>query len=74
MRNVTACTGACMAISRKVIEEIGGFEERFIICGSDVEICIRAIQNGYRNVYLPKVLIISLRIKEQRLVIYQRWI
>ena len=57
VRNVTACTGACMAISRKVIEEIGGFEERFIICGSDVEICIRAIQNGYRNVYLPKVLL-----------------
>ena len=54
-RNVTACTGACMAVSRKVIEKIGGLEERFIICGSDVELCIRAIQDGYRNVYLPKV-------------------
>ena len=54
-RNVTACTGACMAISKDVIDKIGGFEERFIICGSDVEICIRAIQEGYRNVYIPQV-------------------
>ena len=54
VRNVTACTGACMAVSRRVIEDIGAFEERFIICGSDVEICIRAVQDGYRNVYLPK--------------------
>lgn len=54
-RNVTACTGACIAISRKVIEKIGGFDERFIICGSDVEMCIRALENGYRNVYIPQV-------------------
>ena len=54
-RNVTACTGACMAVSRKVIEKIGGFDERFIICGSDVELCIRAIDEGYRNVYVPQV-------------------
>lgn len=54
-RNVTACTGACMAITRKTIEKIGGFDERFIICGSDVEICIRAMDNGYRNIYVPQV-------------------
>ncbi|MDD7218780.1 MAG: glycosyltransferase [Clostridia bacterium] len=54
-RNVTAVTGACMAVSRKTIEKIGGFNEDFIICGSDVELCIRAIQNGFRNVYDPNV-------------------
>lgn len=54
-RNVTAVTGACMAVSREVIEKIGGFDEHFIVCGSDVEICIRAIQQGYKNVYVPQV-------------------
>lgn len=54
-RNVTAVTGACMAISRMTIEEIGFFDENFIICGSDVEICVRAIQKGFRNVYDPYV-------------------
>ena len=30
-----------MAISRETIEKIGVFDENFIICGSDVEICVR---------------------------------
>lgn len=54
-RNVTAVTGACMAISKKTIEDIGNFDEEFLICGSDVEICIRAIHKGYRNIYDPYV-------------------
>lgn len=54
-RNVTAVTGACMAISRRTIETIGNFDEHFIICGSDIEICIRAIERGYVNIYDPYV-------------------
>ena len=54
-RNVTAVTGACMAISRKTIEEIGAFNENFIVCGSDIEICIRALQSGKVNIYDPYV-------------------
>lgn len=50
-RNVLACTGACYAISKETIKDIGEFDEKFIICGSDVEICIRAYEKGYRNVY-----------------------
>lgn len=54
-RNVTAVTGACLAVSKQTIEEIGTFDERFLICGSDIELCIRAYQSGRRNVYLPSV-------------------
>jgi GT2 family glycosyltransferase len=50
-RNVLALTGACLAISREKIEKIGNFNENFIICGSDVEICLRAHENGYRNIF-----------------------
>lgn len=52
-RNVTAVTGACMAVSRETIEKIGLFDERFIICGSDVELCIRAYAMGLNNLYTP---------------------
>lgn len=52
-RNVTAVTGACMAVSRKTIEQIGSFDERFVICGSDVELCIRAYAKGFNNLYTP---------------------
>ncbi len=49
-RNVLAVTGACMAISRRTIRSIGLFDENFVICGSDVEMCIRSHKYGYFNV------------------------
>ncbi|WP_283743906.1 glycosyltransferase [Sideroxydans sp. CL21] len=49
-RNVLAVTGACMAISRERFEELGGFDESFIICGSDVELGLRAHKRGLFNV------------------------
>lgn len=50
-RNVLAVTGACMAISKKTLNKIGNFDEEFIICGSDVEICLRAYEYGLLNKY-----------------------
>lgn len=54
-RDVTACTGALIAITKEKIEKIGGFDEDFIICGSDIELCIRAGFAGFNNVYDPYV-------------------
>ncbi|MBE6601018.1 MAG: glycosyltransferase [Ruminococcaceae bacterium] len=50
-RNVLAVTGACLAVSRKTLDTIGLFDETFIICGSDVELCIRAYEHGLNNRY-----------------------
>jgi len=50
-RNVLAVTGACLAVSRKTLDRIGRFDETFIICGSDVELCIRAYEHGLFNRY-----------------------
>ena len=49
-RNTLAVTGACLAIRRSVFEEVGGFDERLELCGSDVVLGLRARQAGYRNV------------------------
>ncbi len=57
-RNVSAITGACMAIERKVFEEINGFDELFDITGSDVEICLRLMDYGYRNIFNPDIKLI----------------
>ena len=54
-RNVAAVTGACMAVSRGTIDAIGPFDEGYRVSGSDVEICVRAMNAGYLNVYLPAV-------------------
>ena len=57
-RNVSAVTGACVAINREVFEEIHGFDETFEVNFSDIEICLRLMEKGYRNVYNPNVKLI----------------
>ena len=54
-RNVSAVTGACLAVARSTVDAIGGFDEGYRVIGSDVEFCIRAMRAGRRNVYLPDV-------------------
>ena len=49
-RNSVAVTGACLAVRRSVFEEVGGFDERLVLCGSDVVLGLRAREAGYRNV------------------------
>lgn len=64
-RNVMAVTGACMAISKNTINKIGGFNDTFIICGSDVEICIRAYKAGLKNIYNPDIRLYHLESKSR---------
>lgn len=59
-RNVAAVTGACMAFSRRTLERIGDFDENYAVAGNDVEICVRALQHGLVNVYLPDVVLLHL--------------
>ena len=59
-RNVCAVTGACMALSRRTVERIGPFDEDYLVAGSDVEICIRALNSDLLNVYLPDVVLLHL--------------
>lgn len=53
-RDVLAVTGACMAVERRKFELLGGFDESFLVCGSDVELCLRAHRTGLLNVYVPE--------------------
>jgi GT2 family glycosyltransferase len=52
-RDYSAVTGACLTMRCTVFEEIGGFDERFVVAFGDVEICQRAIRSGYRVMYTP---------------------
>ena len=60
VRNVSAVTGACMAMSRHVLDAIGPFDERYRVAGGDVEMCLRALTKGLLNVYLPDVELLHL--------------
>ncbi|MEA2717234.1 MAG: O-antigen biosynthesis protein [Actinomycetota bacterium] len=54
-RNVLAVTGACLGVSRELFDEIGGFDERFVLCGSDVALGLDARLRGRRNLCSPLV-------------------
>lgn len=50
-RPMTAVTGAVQLIERKKFDAVKGFDERFIICGGDVDLCIRLNKTGYQTWY-----------------------
>ncbi|SEU35543.1 glycosyltransferase [Stigmatella erecta] len=52
-RNYLAVTSACVMMRRDVFESVGGYDESFIVCGSDVELCLRIVAKGLRVVYTP---------------------
>jgi GT2 family glycosyltransferase len=52
-RDTLAVTGACVAIRRTDFEEVGGLDERFILCGSDVVLGLDQIIRGRRNAVVP---------------------
>ncbi len=52
-QDVSAVTGACMMIPRKVYEEMGGLDESFSIMFNDVDLCLRIRQAGYLIVWTP---------------------
>jgi O-antigen biosynthesis protein len=53
-RNVSAVTGACMMITKDAFTAVNGFDENFLLNWSDVDLCLRAAEAGYRTVYTPE--------------------
>lgn len=52
-RNCLSVTAACVAVERDLFERIGGFDERFLLCGSDVVLGLDARFHGQRSVCSP---------------------
>jgi O-antigen biosynthesis protein len=52
--NYAAVTGACMLVARAKFLEVGGFDEAFAVSYNDVDLCLRLLRQGFRNVYVPQ--------------------
>lgn len=50
--NLSAVTAASLMVERFKFNEIGGFNEAFIVAGGDVDLCLRLSDNGYRSVLI----------------------
>lgn len=51
-RPLTSVTGAVNVVERKKFNNVNGFDERFIICGGDVDLCLRLNAAGYQTWYV----------------------
>tara|TARA_B100001057_G_scaffold500273_1_gene614446 strand:+ start:3457 stop:6180 length:2724 start_codon:yes stop_codon:yes gene_type:complete len=54
VQNVSAVTGACLAIAKSKYHEVGGLDEKNLkVAFNDVDFCLRLLEAGYRNLYTP---------------------
>jgi GT2 family glycosyltransferase len=54
VRNISAVTGACLLVAREKFFEAGAFDEvNLAVAFQDVDLCLKLLELGYRNVYTP---------------------
>lgn len=53
-QNVSAVTGACLMIKKSIFEELHGLnEDHLAVAFNDVDLCLRATELGYQNIFTP---------------------
>lgn len=58
---VDAICGAFMFIPKRVLDEVGYFDEDYFMYGEDIDLCYRIQKAGYKNYYFPEVTTIHLK-------------
>src|SRR5437762_4710906 len=57
-------TGACLMTRRAVFEQVGGFDEAFVLAFNDVDLCLQIQAAGYRVLWTPEAELYHLRSEE----------
>lgn len=57
-REVSAVTGACLAVRKEVFEQIGGFDTSLAIAFNDVALCLQSRRRGYTNIWVHDAVLI----------------
>lgn len=55
LNNYSALTAACIMVRREVYDRVNGFSEEFVVEYNDVDFCLKVLEAGYRNLYIPHV-------------------
>lgn len=57
--NVSAVTAATLVMRRALFEEVGGFDDQnFEVNYNDVDLCLRLLMAGYRNLFCPDAVLV----------------
>jgi O-antigen biosynthesis protein len=53
-QNFSAVTGACLVVKKALFEQVGGLNDQELAVGfNDVDLCLKLVEAGYRNVWTP---------------------
>jgi GT2 family glycosyltransferase len=52
-REVTAVTGACLAVSAAHFDAVGGFDETLAVTANDIDLCLKLRARGWTNLWSP---------------------
>lgn len=52
-RDCAAVTGSCQMIRRNLFEDLGGYNEQYVLCYADIALCLDVHAKGLRVVYTP---------------------
>jgi GT2 family glycosyltransferase len=58
---VEVLSGAFLMFPRKVLEKVGGLDERYFMYGEDVDFSYQILKNGWKNFFLGEVKIIHFK-------------
>ncbi|MGB9763566.1 MAG: glycosyltransferase family 2 protein, partial [Minisyncoccia bacterium] len=53
VQNLSAVTGACLMVRKKVFNEIKGFDESYPVAYNDIDLCLSLRKKGYLVVWTP---------------------
>ena len=53
VQNYSAVTAACMLMRKDIFYEVSGFEEELKVAFNDVDLCLKVLEKGYRNLWTP---------------------
>ncbi len=81
---VLAVTGACMYLTRQMLDAVGPLDERYPMAYEDVDWCLRAWQAGFRVMYFPAARLVhhesvtrgtevGERERESQRIFWERW-
>ena len=57
-RDLSAVTGACLALRRETFLSLGGMEERLAVAWNDVDLCLRVRAVGLRVIWTPHAVLL----------------
>jgi GT2 family glycosyltransferase len=53
--------GAAIIVRKKILDDLGGFDERFFFFLEETDLCVRARERGTRVVFLPHIKVVHLQ-------------